>query len=136
MSEAEKLEPTREGLIAARQIVWVETTRDNRYRVSILGTWVGVSCDSEEQAERGAAFYQAHISQAIDRVSQQREQAAYERGKQEGMAEGAREERARIVEGINRLITEYIKSPGIEFSHTLTAKMALEDAINIVNQTK
>lgn len=83
------------------------------------------------------------------------EQAAYERGKADGLEEArlnlARrikeqsqeiatqeraQERGRIVAGVNNLITEYIKSPGIGFSNTMTAKMALEDAINIVNQVK
>lgn len=59
-------EPSKEAMAAARKIVWIETTHSNRYRVVFLGTVVGISCDTEEQAERGAAIYQAHISQVFD----------------------------------------------------------------------
>jgi hypothetical protein len=70
------------------------------------------------------------IALDVIQQSQQEKQAAYEAGRAAGKAE----ERERIVGRLNNLITRYIKSPGIEFGDTLTAKVALEDAIAIARE--
>lgn len=136
--DVNQVEPTKEALEFAKTIVETKAIAG----IVIVGSIVMDVHGGIPQIVQGGQEWQRNIAVIAEQYAQQREHAAYERGKAEGREAGKQEERARCLAILNaRRQTAAISQEraNAQFdwqgaTYHQRAELVIKDLINIVNQ--